>query len=49
MESFLAIDLADTKAALAANEALMQVGLEVAAATPEKQAAALAAARAALQ
>jgi len=45
MAGFLAIDLADAKAALADNEALMQVGFEVAAATPEKQAAAIAAAR----
>lgn len=45
MEGFLAIDLADAKAALADNEALMQVGFEVAAASPEKQAAVIAAAR----
>jgi len=37
------------RAALADNENLMQVGQEVAAASPEKQAAAIAAARAALQ
>lgn len=49
MEGFLAIDIADINAALGANEALVQIGQEVAAASPDKQAAAIAAARKALQ